>query len=172
MYDPLNLRDLVADELVALRESGYQLGELEAEVAAATDRGDDESLVALLDRLAATTRRPDWAYEEPTELEEIEALLPDDTPAAVPSDVDDRIRAAWLGRCVGCVLGKPVEGYGWSRARIRAYLESVGAFPLVDYIPVSDEALDRLLARPHERHAARRRHRLHDPGAAHPRDVR
>jgi ADP-ribosylglycohydrolase len=140
MYDPLNLRDLVTDELVARRESGHQVGDLEAEVAAAADRADDEQLVALLDRLEATDLRPDWGYQEPTDLEEIETLLPDSAPGAVPGDLDDRIRAAWLGRCAGCALGKPVEGYGWSRARIRAYLQSVDAFPLADYIPVSEAA--------------------------------
>jgi ADP-ribosylglycohydrolase len=49
--------------------------------------------------------------------------------------VFDKVYGGWLGRCAGCTLGKPVEGYGWTRDRIRAYLEQAGAYPLRDYIP-------------------------------------
>ncbi len=33
----------------------------------------------------------------------------------------ERMQAAWLGRCAGCNLGKPVEG--WDRQDIFRYLE-------------------------------------------------
>ncbi|MFI9507005.1 ADP-ribosylglycohydrolase family protein [Nocardia sp. NPDC052566] len=56
-----------------------------------------------------------------------------------PSGADelfDRIHGGWLGRCVGCALGKPLEnGFVWTPQRIRAYLERAGAYPLVDYVP-------------------------------------
>lgn len=53
-------------------------------------------------------------------------------------DLRDRLLGAWLGRCAGCNLGKPVEG--WRRARIREYLELAGAYPIEDYIPVLEAA--------------------------------
>lgn len=142
MFDPLDLRELVADELAQRRESGYQVEALDAEVTDAVERGDAAELAAMLGRLEQTSRRPDWVYTEPTELTEIEAQQPaEDTELAPPgTDLADRIRGAWLGRCAGCALGKPVEGFGWNRASIRDYLRSVDAFPLADYIPVSDEA--------------------------------
>ncbi|WP_431954126.1 ADP-ribosylglycohydrolase family protein [Nocardia lijiangensis] len=59
--------------------------------------------------------------------------------SAVPSTPDellDRIYGGWLGRCVGCTLGKPLEnGFVWTREHIRAYLEQAGAYPLTDYVP-------------------------------------
>ncbi|WP_067835943.1 ADP-ribosylglycohydrolase family protein [Nocardia lijiangensis] len=60
--------------------------------------------------------------------------------SAVPSTPDDelldRIYGGWLGRCVGCTLGKPLEnGFVWTREHIRAYLERAGAYPLTDYVP-------------------------------------
>ena len=68
------------------------------------------------------------------------ALLPtDDLDRSVPEDViADHVRGAWLGRCAGCNLGKPVEGYGWDRAKLRSYLEYAGAYPIADYLPVLD----------------------------------
>jgi ADP-ribosylglycohydrolase len=144
MYDSLGLQKILADELTLRRESGYQVGPLEAEVRAATGTSPNaDVLVELLGRLQAAEPDPDWGYVEPTDLAAIEAALPvasHATPAPDPAQLESRIRGAWIGRCVGCALGKPVEGYGWNRARIRAYLESVGAFPLADYVPVSDEA--------------------------------
>jgi len=49
---------------------------------------------------------------EPTDLQKIKALCPD-WPAPVPTRTalpsPSRLEAAWLGRAVGCLLGKPVE---------------------------------------------------------------
>jgi ADP-ribosylglycohydrolase len=142
VYDPLDLRDLVADELAQREESGYRVESLAAVAADAVTHGDPAELATVLGHLEQTSRRPDWAYTEPTDLTEIEAQWPAaDAKSARPgADLADRIRGAWIGRCAGCTLGKPVEGHGWNRARIRDYLRSVDVFPLTDYIPVSDEA--------------------------------
>jgi ADP-ribosylglycohydrolase len=48
----------------------------------------------------------------------------------------DRVYGAWLGRCAGCTLGKPVEG--WPRAKIEAYLRAADAYPLSSYFPALD----------------------------------
>ncbi|MEV6286772.1 ADP-ribosylglycohydrolase family protein [Kribbella sp. NPDC051770] len=45
----------------------------------------------------------------------------------------DKIRGAWLGRCVGNTMGKPVEGL--SRADVRSYLEAAGDWPLTGFVP-------------------------------------
>ena len=83
--------------------------------------------------------RSDWPYDEPSTLPDIKRTR---VPSAPPCDLDDdalrdRLLAAWLGRCAGCNLGKPVEG--WSRTRIRAYLEKANAYPIDDYIPAIDD---------------------------------
>lgn len=47
----------------------------------------------------------------------------------------------------GCTSGKPVEG-GWSREKLRRYLELVGAVPLEDFVPVLEPVLKVGLAAP------------------------
>jgi len=80
----------------------------------------------------------DYPFVEPTEWDEIVAVCPrlKDGPEVLPHDaaLEERIHGAWLGRCAGCMLGKPVEG--WTRAEIAALLNSAGEYPLDDYFPV------------------------------------
>ncbi|MEP6796507.1 MAG: ADP-ribosylglycohydrolase family protein [Lapillicoccus sp.] len=49
-------------------------------------------------------------------------------PQAYASDLGEHLRSAWLGRAVGCVLGKPVEKI--PRAGIEEILRSTGRWPL------------------------------------------
>lgn len=51
------------------------------------------------------------------------------TPA--PDELRDRLRGAWLGRAVGCVLGKPVEKI--PRAGIREIAQATGNWPVCSY---------------------------------------
>jgi ADP-ribosylglycohydrolase len=142
MYDAVNLRDLVANELVQRRESGHEVAGLEAAVAAALADGS-APLGELLDRLEQAPRSASWSYEEPSGLGEILAQLPETAPAALRLDearLRDRLLGAWLGRCAGCTLGKPVEG--WTSEQIRRYLEPAGAYPLLDYVPARTPAPD------------------------------
>ncbi len=63
------------------------------------------------------------------------------------SDLETRIRGAWLGRVSGCMLGKAVEAFSMASgpAKLASHLESVGALPLRDYIPVGEEPPDLIL---------------------------
>lgn len=108
--DPLVARDLLADEVAQRWESGYDVAEI-VERANATDPEDRDALLALVDGMAELERRDDWAFEEPESLADIRASLP-----AVPAPstgsrtgLADQLDAAWLGRIVGCNMGKPVE---------------------------------------------------------------
>ncbi|WP_375425756.1 ADP-ribosylglycohydrolase family protein [uncultured Friedmanniella sp.] len=138
--DPLRPRDLLADEVSQRWESGYDVTAVVAE-ANATDADDGPALLELVDRMADLERRDDWAFEEPETLADIRASLP-----AVPTPTSgsraglaDQLHAAWLGRVVGCNVGKPLEwGWHWTAAHIRDYLERAGAYPLDDYVPVLD----------------------------------
>lgn len=139
MHDPLNIHDLVHDELAQARETGHDTDALERAYAD-LDPADLPGYERLYADIQAAPRLPGWAYEEPDDLADIEDVLPPDASAAVaPSDVADRILGGWLGRIAGCNLGKPVEqGEVWTSARIRSYLELAGAWPLRDYFPALD----------------------------------
>ncbi|QIJ62129.1 ADP-ribosylglycohydrolase family protein [Streptomyces sp. JB150] len=87
----------------------------------------------LLDELADLPSR--LADREPTDLDRIVALCPDwpsapATPAA-PPDLLPRLHAAWLGRAVGCLLGKPVEKLPLDG--IRHLARATGNWPLTTY---------------------------------------
>ncbi|MFE0189494.1 ADP-ribosylglycohydrolase family protein [Streptomyces sp. NPDC058989] len=87
----------------------------------------------LLDELAALPCPS--AADEPTELPEIRAACPPGPAGAatrpggaVPAA---RLEAAWLGRAVGCLLGKPVEKVPLSG--LRRLARSTGNWPLASY---------------------------------------
>jgi hypothetical protein len=108
----------------------------------------------LLDKTIALPQRSDYSYDEPSDLDGILAARPSgsgDAPSVRLSDADleDRVYGAWTGRCVGCLLGKPVEG--WRRARMWGYLKDAGRWPLTDffrYDAASDEVRQRYDIRP------------------------
>lgn len=60
-----------------------------------------------------------------------------------------RIKAAWEGRVSGCLLGKPLEvlSFQQGRAGVAAYLQSAGAVPLRDYVPLIEGTLVDVLGR-------------------------
>jgi ADP-ribosylglycohydrolase len=139
MHDTRFLTDVVPDELVQRRESGYAVTPTLADnVAQAVERADCEELRRLLGEIEAAPKRADWEFEEPDELEAILEHAPSLPAPGLPAGTasEDRIHGAWLGRCIGCVLGKPLEGV--PRSRFVPYLEEVGAYPLVDYVPADD----------------------------------
>lgn len=138
MHDVLDVRDNLSDELAQRRESGYEVEELGERINAALNNQPDNELWRLLELLENTRQSPRWPYDEPSELEKIQGSLPGSPLLPSPSNLGeeslhDRLRAAWFGRCAGCILGKPVEG--WNRENIRRYLEVGGEYPIKDYMP-------------------------------------
>jgi ADP-ribosylglycohydrolase len=149
--------DLIGHELRQAREQGKQVSSIEARWHAAG--GHPAPARAGASEQAASPALRDLAERL---LDEIAEMIdprgddePDDPadwlPAAVarPAAVDRaalvrRIDGAWLGRAVGCVLGKPVEKL--PRAAIRELLESAGRWPLDDWFSargVPGELLER-----------------------------
>ncbi|MFF2848236.1 ADP-ribosylglycohydrolase family protein [Streptomyces sp. NPDC058001] len=140
-HQPHDPRELLRWELAQRRESGFALGDLAEAGQRAADGDDATEARRVLDALYATSRDERWAYEEPESLEAILAGLPDVAPVPTIGDAElrDRMLGAWLGRCAGCNLGKPVEsGDHWTAAHLRTYLKLADAYPLRDYIPVLD----------------------------------
>jgi len=135
-----SLERLLGLEIVQRREEGCDVGDLEDRLAIAAEENEAEKATrfeSLWNELAILEPAPSFPYAEPSDLESIRDLRPDG-PRDMALDLSegdylDRVYGAWLGRCAGCLLGKPVEG--WPRERIEGYLELAGEYPLEDYFP-------------------------------------
>ncbi len=113
--------------------------EKEAEEIKALDDGDINKILRaekLCEALRNAPVMPGYRYNEPSDLETIKAQRPAERyiPQKKLSDEEllDKIYGAWLARCAGCLLGKPVEG--WTRAMILEILEATGNYPINNYI--------------------------------------
>jgi ADP-ribosylglycohydrolase len=135
--------DLIGHEL---RQAGEEGKEVEAVAArwraaggaeapargASLDPASAELRTLALELLAeiATIASP-LAAGEPEDLAAIVAAAPGTARLAPAADADERVQRAWLGRAVGCLLGKPVESI--SREGIRAIAEGTGNWPVGGY---------------------------------------
>ncbi|MEV8591967.1 ADP-ribosylglycohydrolase family protein [Streptomyces sp. NPDC052012] len=112
----------------------------------------------LLDELADLPSN--LADDEPTDLDRIKARCPDwPPPPARTSDTTPRpapnqehLEAAWLGRAVGCLLGKPVEKLPLHG--IRRLATATGNWPLTTYFTATGVPQDLLTAYPWNRRSA------------------
>jgi ADP-ribosylglycohydrolase len=144
---------LLREELVQRADEGCVIPATLRERVAAIDEADayDESRIGpLYEEVMALPEDEALAAAEPNDLDAIRALRPDGPRDLGWSPTDDealaRFHGAWTGRCVGCALGKPVEGLGMSREggrvvgrhRIKRYLEVRGDWPLTDYFSGRD----------------------------------
>jgi len=135
-----NLDDLIrliSDEIRQRREEGCDVSGVEARFNASS-KEDVAELEVILKELESLPVRDDFPYIEPSTLDEIRVQRPDG-PRRMgklfrEDYLLDKIYGAWLGRCAGCTLGKPVEG--WHRSKIEEYLKLADAYPLEYYFPV------------------------------------
>jgi ADP-ribosylglycohydrolase len=97
---------------------------------------------AMLDRTILLPMLKDYRYVEPSDLSAIRAergASPKlDAMKLSRAQLRERLYGAWLGRCCGCLLGKPVECN--VRARIHGYLQASGQWPLSAYLRGHDAA--------------------------------
>jgi ADP-ribosylglycohydrolase len=141
VHDVLDPRDLVRDEAEQLASSGHPVGSLAAAAARAAADADMQELARIREELARLQRSPGWPHEEPEDDASILAGLDGLPRLEVPHRrLADRITGAWLGRCVGNTLGKPVEGL--SRAEMEIYLRAAGQWPQAGYLPLVDPLPD------------------------------
>ncbi|MGW4563237.1 ADP-ribosylglycohydrolase family protein [Streptomyces sp. NPDC004561] len=105
----------------------------------------------LLDELADLPGS--WADDEPTGLPAIRAACPDWPSARLPGEATPlALEASWLGRAVGCLLGKPVEKLPLQG--IRALARAAGNWPLATYFTARGIPEDLLAAHPWNRRSA------------------
>jgi len=91
---------------------------------------------ALLDDAQTLKTRKGCPFDEPSDLAGIRKLRargPRRFKKPLPDKaLLDRITGAWLGRCVGCLLGKPIEGV--RTPDLWDFLKLSGQWPLAHYI--------------------------------------
>lgn len=107
---------------------------------------EKEKLMTVYSQLCQLPMRSDYPYIEPTELEEIEQESDASSLEDVCTEIDHKyFHGAWLGRCIGCAWGQPVEA--WKSADITAWYKNAGKYPLAFYVPtVSGERRNEGLA--------------------------
>lgn len=156
------LRSLVNSEFYQAREEGRDPAAVDALRPAFEQAGADSArLRAVWADLLAIPIRSDFPYHEPSDWPGIAATRSRGSDLATPlfrlplkltqSALFDRLYGAWLGRCAGCALGKPVEAFMeshnglTSRGRIKAYLQAIDPteYPLRDYFPGRSPASER-----------------------------
>ena len=142
-------RDLRTD-VTQMAEEGHDEAALLREVEVAEATGSMDALLALQEDLWHRPSPPGFPFEEPSDWEAISSTFPDAESharfAGIDAELADRLLGAWQGRCVGCHLGKPLEGVPWPQD-IKEALEAVGSWPLTDYVnPAPPEAASGKLA--------------------------
>ncbi|MEU0006263.1 ADP-ribosylglycohydrolase family protein [Streptomyces sp. NPDC006314] len=105
----------------------------------------------LLDELADLPGR--WTEDEPTDLPGIRAACPDwPTVRLSAPPAPAALEAAWLGRAIGCLLGKPVEKLPLDG--VRALARATGNWPLTAYYTAKGVPRDLLRRYPWNRRSA------------------
>ena len=137
---------LLEEEISQLTQEGRNVTEkIKKKLEQLKREGSLDEMETFYDSLEKLDKRSNYPYEEPSEIEEIRNKTPE-IEIAFPKILDkdalyDHIYGAWLGRCIGCLLGKPVEG--WPRRKIETYLKATNSYPLQDYFPYPTDDIDK-----------------------------
>jgi ADP-ribosylglycohydrolase len=133
-YD--ELEGLVKEEITQREEEGCEVAEARKALEN-IKRKSPSKLKVVLKNVSKLSPRTDFPYAEPSDLEGIRAERPKG-PRKIAlklseEQIFDKIYGGWLGRCGGCLLGKPVEGL--RKEQIEEWLKLADAYPLNDYFP-------------------------------------
>lgn len=139
MIEGFSIKELVKNEIAERRQEGYDVPDYPV------DSMDDDELERLYDSFDLLKLREDYKYSEPDGLENILAASKGCSYKEKPDGekIFSQFYGAWLGRMIGCIIGKPVERYpygggsgtfdGWEC--IKLWQEGAGdSFPPTDYI--------------------------------------
>jgi len=130
-----------------LEDEGAALSEeLAAEMEALLKYNGDEDhdyrkrVRKLLEKTDSLPIQKNYAYHEPSDLDAIfesrpEKMTPLEPGKLLNETLYDKIYGAWLGRCSGCLLGKPIEGL--QAKDFWPYLKEIDQFPLLRYLDSS-----------------------------------
>ncbi|GAI90417.1 unnamed protein product, partial [marine sediment metagenome] len=136
--------ELLEEEISQLTQEGRNVtDEIKERFARLKKEGTPGEIEEFYNTLEGLDKRIDYPYEEPSEIDEIKKEAPQ-KEIAFPKILDkdalyERMYGAWLGRCIGCLLGKPVEG--WPKEKIENYLKAMNSYPLQDYFPYAPDKI-------------------------------
>jgi len=143
---------MVEEEAKQLVEEGRDPQWIKAVMGRSRGRQSDAELWA---ELQAAPQRKDFPFREPSDLDGIRSERGPGTRQWTVGYSDDvlmdRMLGAWLGRCCGCALGKPVECFMdssdglSSKERIKAYLQAMtpNEYPLSNYFSLISPGQER-----------------------------
>ena len=143
------MTNLLKGEIMQRRGEGCEVGGFEERRQKIQD--DLVALNELYDELMALEPSKEFPYEEPDALEEIRRCRPSGEAWKMSGEglEYDFFYGAWLGRCCGCALGKPLEsggfmGYheipGWTL--IYEWFRQAGQYPIRGYVPEKSPAAE------------------------------
>lgn len=145
---------LVSEEIKQREEEGVDVSGFAEKLQAA---GKDEvKIMSVYEELRETKVSPKFPYSEPNALFAIRAERPDGPRKlqinASEAQLQDKFYGAWLGRSVGCALGKPLESMhfleghagnpGWKNVKL--WFEGADAWPIRSYTPGTSRAQEQL----------------------------
>jgi len=144
------LTELLRREFIQSREEGKDPHAIEQLRDEFTRAGSNPATLASVHaRLVALPVRADFGFNEPNAIDAIRTLRHGSQTFATPAldaAFDDKMHGAWLGRCIGCALGKPIELLAIAAPKaerqftwrdIKHYLTAIAPdeWPLRDFIP-------------------------------------
>ena len=143
------LENLIYEEIIQLEQEGYITTGYREKAEACG--GDNSRLMEVYHELRSLKISPDYQYNEPNDFDEISALSEGVNNSGFKGSADelfDRMEGAWLGRCIGCALGKPFEAAPYvcggmnkeGHVHIKKWLEGADAYPLRNYVPGKSRA--------------------------------
>lgn len=144
----MDLKSLLRYEVIERSEEGYDIdiNYFNDKIDDALDKSD---LMKIYDEICKLSFRRDYPYREPNNLSEISSLSQKyfEVYEKISEEAfRDKMLGGFLGRCAGCMLGKPVEG--WSHREIINRLIKIGEYPLRNYFPekffTEEEIKDRI----------------------------
>ena len=130
-YEPLI--SLLRLEATQLYEEGRDIDRAAANARIDACGTDKTAFMAFYGEMQQAPMREGFAYSEPTELDGIKAECDFPQEEAYTAIDADRFHGAWLGRCIGCAIGQPVEG--WSAEKITEWYKNAGKYPICGFVP-------------------------------------
>ncbi|MFW6438125.1 MAG: ADP-ribosylglycohydrolase family protein [Armatimonadota bacterium] len=148
------MRTLARDEMIQLQQEGCDttvLEELLLSVEGAAESYMQGRLMDFFEMARRLRPAPDCPYDEPSDLQGIREATPEDVERWTAENLTedwlrDRLTGAWLGRCIGCMMGKPVEGR--NKVEIEQILRAADAYPLDGYFPALENPPGSVTYRP------------------------